>query len=168
MLRIAAIALLPALAGCAAAAGRYPSLAIRDVERANGRFEPAAASALAVPEVALPAGAALPERLAALGADAAAAHRAFLAAQPAAALRVDAASGAAVGTPAWASAQVALADLDSLRSQTAVFLADLDTLMVAGAVQAEDVAAIESVRQQVIGQVGDEDAVLARLRAQLR
>ncbi len=162
------VALLPWIAGCATTADRYPSLAIRDVERAEGQFEPAPSTPLDVPEVTPLAGAPLADRLAALGADADAHHRAFLSAQPAAARLAKVAAGSAIATPAWASAQVALADLDSLRSRTAVVLADLDTLMVAGAVQAENVAAIESVRQQVIAKVAEEDAVLARLRAQLR
>lgn len=159
---------LPALAACATSGDRYPSLAIRDVERAQGQFEPVASAPLAVPEVAVPAGGPLADRLAALGASADAAHRAFLASAPAATRRANAAAGAAIGSDAWATAQVALADLDSARSATAIALGDLDTLMVANAVQAQDVSAIEAVRQQVIAQVTEQDEVLARLRAQVR
>jgi len=162
------LAALPALAGCATSGDRYPSLAIRDVERAEGQFEPVPSTPLAVPEVAIPAGGSLPERLAALDAAADAAHQAFLASVPAATRRANAAAGAAIGSDAWASAQVALADLDSARSMTAIPLADLDTLMVASAVQAQDVSAIEAVRQQVLAKVSEEDEVLARLRAQVR
>lgn len=168
MRRIVICAVLPALAACATSGDRYPSLAIRDIERAEGRFEPVASTPLAVPEVAVPATGPIGERLAALGAAAAASHRAFLASAPAAARRASAAAGAAIGSDAWASAQVALADLDSTRSTTAIALADLDTLMVANAVQARDISAIEAVRQQVIAQVTEQDSVLARLRAQLR
>lgn len=168
MRRHLVFAALPALAACATGSDRYPSLAIRDVERAEGRFEPVASTPLAVPEVAVPTGGTVAERLAALGASADAAHRAFLSSAPTATRRANAASGAAIGSDAWASAQVALADLDSARSATAIALADLDTLMVANAVQARDVSAIELVRQQVIAQVSEEDAILARLRAQVR
>lgn len=162
-------ATLPALAACATpSSDRYPSLAIRDVERAQGRFEPAASTPLAVPEVAVPTSGPLADRLAALGAAADEAHTAFLASAPSATRRANAASGAAIGSDAWASAQVALADLDSARSATAIALGDLDTLMVANAVQAQDVSAIELVRQKVLVQIAEEDEVLARLRAQVR
>lgn len=157
-----------ALAACAAPRGKYPSLAIRDVERAQGQFEPAPARPLDVPEVPAPGGGPVAERLAALGAAATASHQAFLASVPGATRLANAAAGSAIGSDAWASAQVALADLDSARSATAIALGDLDALMVATAVQAQDVSAIEAVRQQVLAQVGAEDETLARLRAQVR
>lgn len=157
-----------ALAACAAPSGKYPSLAIRDVERAEGQFQPAQARPLDVPEVPAPGGGPVAERLAALGGAAAASHQAFLARVPTATRLANAAAGSAIGSDAWASAQVALADLDSARSATAIALGDLDALMVATAVQAQDVSAIEVVRQQVLAQVGAEDEMLARLRAQVR
>lgn len=162
-----ALAALSCLAACSTASDKYPSLAIRDVERAQGRFEPAPATPLVVPEVAVPSAAPLPERLATLGSQAAAAHQAFLTAAPRAERAALAAEGDAIGTPVWAMAQVALSDLDAARSQTAIALADLDTLMVSRAVQAEDVSAIEAVRQQVIAKVTEEDETLARLRARV-
>ncbi len=168
MHRLIALAALPGLAACATSGDRYPSLAIRDVERAEGRFAAAPAAPLAVPEVAVPDSGPLPARLAALSSEAEAAHRAFTASAPNARRMAAAAAGAAIGAPAWASAQVALSDLDSARSRTATTLAELDTLMVATAVQAQDVAPIETVRQQVLVYVGEEDAVLADLRARIR
>ena len=168
MRRILLLAVLPGLGACATSSDRYPSLAIREVERAEGRFEPIASTPLAVPEVALPAGGSLAERLTALGAAANVAHRSFLADALTATRHANAAAGAAIGSDTWATAQVALAGLDSARSATAIALADLDTLMVANAVQAQDVSAIEVVRQQVLAQVGEQDEVLARLRAQVR
>lgn len=163
------LACLGALAACATPTGaRYPSLAIRDVERAQGRFQPVPAAPLAVPEVGVPLAGPLAERVAALDEQAASAHRGFLAATPRAERLADAGSGTAIGSDAWASAQVALADLDSARSLTAVVLAELDMLMVARAVQAEDISAIEQVRQRVLALVGEEDATLERLRAQVR
>lgn len=164
----AAIAAL-ALTACATPSqDRYPSLAIRDVERAQGQFEPVPAAPLAVPPVAVPSSGPLADRLAALDAAATIAHRSFTSAAPRAERAAQAAAGAAIGSEAWATAQVALADLDSARSATAIALADLDTLMVAAAVQAEDIGAIEVVRQQVIAKVEQEDATLARLRARVR
>ncbi|MBX9896992.1 MAG: hypothetical protein K2Y17_03695 [Qipengyuania sp.] len=167
MRRFLALASVPWLAGCATTGDKYPSLAIRDVERAQGRFEAAPAALLDVPEIPAASGP-LAERLAALGAAAASSHQAFLASAPRAARLASAAAGSAIGSDAWAAAQVALADLDSARSATAVALGDLDALMVGAAIQARDVSAIEMVRQQVIAQVGDEDETLARLRAQVR
>lgn len=162
------IALLPCLAACATSRDQYPSLAIRDVERAQGRFEPVASAPLAVPEISVPTSGPPTQRLAALGSAADEAHAAFLASAPMATRRANAAAGAAVGSDAWALAQVALADLDSARSATAIALGDLDTLMVATAVQAQDVSAIEVVRQKVLSQIAEEDEILARLRAQVR
>ena len=159
---------LPLLAACASTGDKYPSLAIRDVERAEGRFEPAPATPLDVPPVTAPLTGPLAERLAALGTAATASHRAFLGKAPAATRLANAAAGAAIGSDAWASAQVALADLDSARSATAIALGDLDALMVGSAIQGEDVAAIEVVRQQVLTQIGEEDDTLARLRAKVR
>ncbi|MBQ94518.1 MAG: hypothetical protein CL510_01610, partial [Actinobacteria bacterium] len=68
----------------------------------------------------------------------------------------------------WAAAQVALADLDSARSNSAVALGDLDILYAAARVQAQDAEAIEAARNVVIALVAEEDAVLERLRAQIR
>lgn len=167
MRRFLICAVLP-LAACATSGDRYPSLAIRDIERAEGRFEPVPSTPMSVPEVEVPASGPIVQRLAGLGAAAEASHRAFLASAAGATRRADAAAGAAIGSDTWADAQVALADLDSARSATAIILADLDTLMVASAVQARDVSAIEAVRQQVLTQVTEQDAVLARLRAQVR
>ena len=163
-------ALLPlACAACATPdTDPYPSLAIRDVERVDGTFEPVESERLDVPPVETPGTGDLASRLATLEAQARAAHTAFLAIVPAAERRVAAASGSAVGADAWASAQVALADLDSQRSQAATTLADLDILYTASAVQAENVAAVMAVRNEVIALVGEEDAVLERLRARVR
>lgn len=168
MRRFFGLAMLPWLAACATTGHRYPSLAIRDVERAQGQFEPTPAAPLEIPEIPAVAAGPLAERLTALGTAATGSHRAFLASAPRAARLADAAAGAAIGSDAWASAQVALADLDSARSQTAVALGDLDTLMVGTAIRGEDVSAIETVRQQVLAQIGEEDETLARLRAMVR
>ena len=170
MRRLLALATLPPLAACATArdAGRYPSLAIRDVERAQGQFTPVPATPLDVPPVDVAMAGSLPDHLAGLGAAADASHRAFLSAAPGAARLAGAAAGAAIGSDAWAAAQVALADLDSARSTTAIALGELDTLMVSRAVQGEDITAIEAVRQQVLAHIGEEDAALAGLRAKVR
>ncbi|HCJ22795.1 MAG TPA: hypothetical protein DHV64_14940, partial [Erythrobacter sp.] len=79
-----------------------------------------------------------------------------------------AAAGSAIGSDSWATAQVALADLDSARSIAATALGDLDILYTAATVQAQDSAAIAAARETVIALVREEDDVLARLRAQIR
>lgn len=162
------LVVLPILASCATPGDRYPSLAIRDVERAQGQFAPVPATPLDVPQVPVSGTGSLTERLAALGTAAQASHRAFLDSAPTASRLAAAASGSAIGSPGWAAAQVALADLDSARSNTAIALGDLDAMMVGTAIQAQDVSAIEVVRQQVLALIGEEDETLARLRAQVR
>ena len=153
------------LAGCAGTASeRYPSLATRDVERAEGTFEPVPGRQLEVPQVPVTMSGSLDERLAALVEQARGAHAEFTGAVPAAERRV----GAAAGSDSWATAQVALADLDSARSIAATALGDLDILYTAATVQAQDSAAIAAARETVIALVREEDDVLARLRAQIR
>lgn len=169
MRRLTALAIALALTACATPSDeKYPSLAIRDVERAQGQFEPTPPAPLDVPEVPISGSGPLTDRLTALGAAATASHETFLARAPRATRLANAAAGAAIGSNAWASAQVALADLDSARSMTAIALSDLDAIMAGTAIQAQDVSAIEIVRQQVLAKVGEEDETLARLRAQIR
>ena len=81
------------VAGCAASSDRYPSLAVRDVERAEGTFDPVPGPQLDVPEVEVDVGPDLGAGLTSLVADAQAAHTAFTDAVPAAERSVRAASG---------------------------------------------------------------------------
>ncbi len=156
------------LAGCAASSDRYPSLAVRDVERAEGTFEPVPGPQLYVPEVETDIGPDLGSGLAKLLEEAQSAHTAFTRAVPTAQRRVQAASGSSIGSDSWASAQVALSDLDSARSNAAIVLGELDTLFTAATVQAQDASAIVEVRDAVIAMVAEEDLVLERLRGQIR
>ena len=163
------IVLLLFLAACATAnADSYPSLAVRDVERAEGTFEPVQTAPLDVPPVAVDLTGGLVARLAALVAQAREAHAAFMASVPEAERRVSAASGSGVGNDSWAAAQVALADLDSARSSAAVALADLDILHTAASIQSESTAQMDAARSVVIALVAEEDATLERLRARMR
>lgn len=146
----------------------YPSLAIREIERAQGTFEPIETERIDVPQVAVDLTGGLDARLAALVGQAEEAHDGFLASLPAARRRVAAAAGSAIGSDAWATAQVALADLDSARSRAAIPLADLDVLLTAASVQAEDTAAIRDARGTVVTLVAQEDAILEELRARVR
>ena len=135
--------LLPA-SGCARD-DRYPSLLPRAVER-QSFAEPAAPPA--APVVADPA---LDARIAAarLSADEAAIARAEQ--------RVRAAAGAAAGSETWLDAQVALGELDALRSGNVAALSDLEELATdrAAALEPDYLAlnaAIEAARAAVEAQ----------------
>lgn len=152
---------IPLVGGCTPSSAEYPSLSIRDFERAHGSFTAPDTSAVLTP-------APLPEeksaRIAALREQLAAAHGRFMAEAPAARSAVRAAAGTSVGNDRWAAAQVALASLDSQRSQAAEVLADFDLLFVDTTLafeQREDVAA---AREDALAKLGVEDAILAELR----
>lgn len=156
-----------ALSACASSGDDYPSLAIRDVERAQGQFEPIPVAPIDVPEVPRNYEGSLDARLAMLVEAASSAHQRFTASAPAARRTVARTGRAAVGSNDWGAAQVALADLSSIRSDTAIALADLDILHIAAAVAAEDRAQIDAARSAVIAMVEEEDATLAELRARV-
>lgn len=158
-IRLLALAPIAVLAACASG-GDYPSLAQRPAERVQGTLTPDAAQA--APAAPVVPSADLTRRLAELRNEAAARHGEFSAALPAAQRLVNAAG--ATGSDSWASAQVALADLDSLRSRASVPLADLDTLAVDATIDDGPRAAIDSVRSEVESLVRQEDEALARLR----
>ena len=157
-----------ALAGCASPGGSYPSLAIRDVERAQGQFESPPPQPVEVPQIPTDTSGAMGERLNALDSLATSSHQDFTRKVTAATRAARVGANAAIASDAWAAAQVAVSDLDSARSNTAITLGDLDSLMVARAVVGEDLTAIELVRQKVIGMVEEEDRTLAQLRAKIR
>lgn len=164
-----ALVSLPALLGaCTQAEGRYPSLEIRDVERAQGQFEVGEPRRIEVPPVEVDLTGGLDARLASLVATTEAAHSDFTSIVPRAAQLVAAAAGSSVGSDSWATAQVALAELDSARSRAAVPLGDIDMIYTSATVAAEDRTAIEVARNRVIALVSEEDAVLERLRGQIR
>lgn len=154
---------IPLVAGCATASGDYPSLAQREAERVAGTFDPAPTAPTVVAPVAPSAD--LAARLAQLIGSAETFDRQFRAATPAAE-RASRSAGA-TGSDSWASAQVALAELDSLRSQAAVSLADLDALWVEATIDGAARDAVGSARDTVQSLVAEEDTVLARLRGRL-
>jgi len=159
-----ALLLLPLLAACATTDEEYPSLAIRDAERATGVFEPV----VAAPYVPPPTPAAVLDRLDQLAVDAASAHRAFQAEAPSASRTIQAASGAEFGSEAWAAASVALAGLESSRSKAMIALADLDKLMVDAGVEGGELARIVAVRDTVTAQVNEENLTIEGLARNLR
>ena len=164
--RLAPLLLAATLTACASTGGDYPSLAIRDAERAEGTFEPAEAAEEA-PAPPAPPSADLLERLAQLETEATAAHRAFLEAAPGARRAVATARGAGVETDSYADAQVALADLDSHRSRAAVALGDIDLLFADATLAFELRDPIVDARNAIIALIAEEDAVLAELRGGL-
>ncbi|MXO67616.1 hypothetical protein [Pelagerythrobacter marinus] len=162
---IAALLLAAPLAACAAGGGDYPSLAIRDAERVGGSLE--APEPADPPPAPAPPSAELLARVAQLRAEGESAHSAFREALPTARRAVRAAGGAPVETDRYAAAQVALADLDSHRSRTAIALGDLDALYAQATLTFEARAPIAAARDAVTALVGEQDAILARLRAAL-
>jgi hypothetical protein len=159
---------VPALLGCSlaacAASDAYPSLALRDVERATGTLQPATPAPYVPPA---PSSAVL-GRLDRLAADAASAHRAFLAEAPRARGAVAAARDAGPGADSWARAQVAVAGLESTRSQAMIALADLDRIYVDAALDGSDLARVDAVRDQVAAQVEEQNAAIDGMLGDLR
>lgn len=161
---LALAGLAAALAGCAAPAEEYPSLAIRDAERVTGTLEPAAPE----PYVPPPPPAGVVDRLDGLVAEAVSAHQEFVAEAPAVRTAVAAARGTEEGEDAWARAQVAIAGLQASRSRAMIALADIDRLYVDAALEGTALDRLTAAREQVAGQVEQEDAVVEELLAGLR
>ena len=150
------------LGGCASTGASYPSLAIRDAERVEGSMD-APDGALALPSPAALSGVML-QRVEQLEGRASSAHRRFQQAAPAAQRSANSARGAAVTTNAWADAQIALGDLDTIRSQTAIALADLDLMFVDATLDYQERGAIGEARERVLEMVRAQDRTLAQLR----
>jgi len=121
------------LAGCGGV-HEYPSLAQRPAETAFAQVAPAPTA---------PQGPATPDpatvqQVDSLRADAARAAETFARRAKEAEHLAQAARGTELGSEAWAAETVAMAALDSARSDTALPLADLDALLVRTAVSAAD------------------------------
>lgn len=159
------LALLPVLAGCTGGSAAYPSLARRPVERIAGTapvVTPVAEPIRPIPDPATLSG------IAVASARAAAADARFASRLARTRQLVANARGSAVASEPWAVATVALADLESSRSEAMIALADLDGLYAATQVAGADTAAIAAARAQVLGVVAGQDKVLAELSAGLR
>lgn len=156
------------LSACATDHARYPSLARRDVERVVGTAQPAnPAEPMTTTPARTPAG--LDQRLAAIDADARAAHAEFLRRAAAAQSRARAAGDAAQGSLRWSDAIVAISDVESARSETMFSLAELDSMLATGAVAQADTGAdqglpqIAALREKVAALVAEQDAALVAL-----
>ena len=158
---LSAVALLCALLpACAGDSARYPSLAIRDVERFQGQYQPASM----VEPAELPIRSLAPDAsVDALIAQATASHDTF--AQRAAAARGLAARAAGTGRDSElrGNAIVALADLTALRSQTEVPLGDLDLLIAERTNRLEPADDAIAAQAQVLALVNEQDRTLNEL-----
>lgn len=161
---------LAMLASACSSPGNYPSLALRDVERASGSAKPVSGEPAAPAAPLPPASADLATRLDGLVAAAREANQQFQSNRPAAERAVAAAGD--TGSDSWSTASVALARLESSRSSAMVALGDLDTLYVeartAGALEETPSAkAIAAARDEVDGWVASQNAIIAALSARL-
>lgn len=160
-----------ALAACASVPdAEYPSLAIRDAERATLGFEQPTGDCAVPAEPVVPVVVAPPPppvsdailaQVARWRAQARDAHADFERAlsETRAAVR----GSGSVGSKSWGRAQVAYANLRSIRARTAVPLADLDTLVATRRVAGEPVEPIVAARDEVAALIEQEDAALAEL-----
>ena len=189
---IVTLVILAALLSACASHEGYPSLARRPGERISAPLAQAAPGAVprtaasqlpperitgsapvaAATEAAQPTPQPLPlelqSRLARLREQAREGHARFSASTAATNGLVSAARGAPVASEAWSRASVALAVLESRRSEVMVALGDLDTLYVRHRTDGEEAAEIAEVRDSVTAWVSDEDAVLANLRDRVK
>jgi len=149
-------------AACATAPGDYPSLAIRDAERVSGTLQPAEPY---VPPAPTPAVMASVEGLVEQAAAAYESYRGMLAGARSA---VQTASGAGVGSEAWARASVAIAGLETERSRVMIALAELDRLHVNAATEGGALEDLEAA-QGLVGQMAaDQTAAIDEMLSVLR
>lgn len=156
------LAVAALVAGCASPS-RYPSLGVRDAERATGTLQPAEAEPYvppATPSETL-------DRIGRLNAEARAAHQEFFAVADRARAPIAAGRGAAQGSDRWSLALVALADVEASRSRTMIALAELDRLYVDTELAGGDLARISAARDEVNAMVEAENASIDELQGNL-
>ncbi len=152
-----------ALSACAADTANYPTLARRDAERIGPS---PASSTEATPLPPMPS----PEELGRANSTleaARAAHQIFLAHKPRTEQLVAAARGAPIASENWSVATIALASLESSRSDVMLALGYVDDEYARYRVSGSDNQEISRIREQLIGWVGEEDGVLANLRGKM-
>jgi len=153
------------LAACAGSDDRYPSLAIRDAERAVGEFTPTQSGGSASTPVSALASV---QDLKKIVDQATESHQAFITARPAASGLVRSARGSGAESDARARALVALADLASKRSETAIPMGDLDLLAAEARTTFAPHEEIVAARALVAGLVSQQDRALAELWAEMQ
>ncbi|WP_228243194.1 hypothetical protein [Porphyrobacter sp. GA68] len=164
MRRVHAICLPLLLIACASTGDGYPSLALRPEERG---VQAVSTAGLALPDPSPPSAAVL-GRIAAAVEAAGLANRRFNAALPVARREVAAGRGAGVDSTAYAAAQVALGNLQSISSGTAFALADLDALLATRSNDLQTTAAVAEAQAQVAALLAGEVAAIETLERSLR
>ena len=150
-----------ALAGCASADGRYPSLAVRDAERAQGTLSPSP------PDEPFVIGVTDAEALFAPHTKASETHALFNEQLGDVTELVRASSGLGPEDDRRARALVGLASLTSLRGQTALALSDLDQLEAAAATQFKRTNEINDLQASIQKMIAQQDAALDSLTEML-
>lgn len=152
------------LAACASGGGNYPSLAIRDNERMTGSAS-APQPARLTERVALSTD--IATRIGQLEELGRANHAEFAELAVRASRLVTAARGTAITTKANASAQIALAELQSAHEATLSVLAELDVLLAEATLAGAQLTAIESARGEIAALSDDEQVRIGSLGAAL-
>ncbi|GMN02722.1 hypothetical protein [Erythrobacter sp. MTPC3] len=157
------VAVIVTLSGCAGDTGRYPSLAIRDVERASGQFTPTSAETQSpIRPVASAA------QLSDLLESARQSQLRFANARGDTERLVRSAQGRSIDSNARQLALVALADLATLRSDTALAIGDLDLLKAEAATTFAPQADIDAARAEISTLLDAQDSALDTLWARLQ
>ena len=151
---------MPALlAACATSSDKYPKLEIRAAERVTGTFE--APSPLEPTPLQDSIAMSLPD----IQTAAKTSHARFVDTAPATRSTIAAVKGTDSDSNDWAAAQIALADLESHRSDTAIALAELDLLYAQSTLRFEQRQAIAAAIVVVEELVAEEDLVLTQIRS---
>lgn len=153
-----------ASAACVSAPDDYPSLAVRDAERVTGTFAPGAPalwSPAPVSETTL-------GDLERLIGEAAAAHGSYRGKLERVQQAVSGARGAEPGSDGWSIANIAIAELESDRSQTMIALAEIDRLYVTAATDGHALDELAAAQALVSGIVAEETSGIDELFATLR
>jgi len=145
------------LSACAASGDQYPTLEIREAERVSGTFE------VAPPVAPASLGSDIAASLPQVEAAARAAHAKFLSAVPNTQRLIEAARGTSAESNDWAAAEIALADLLSLRGETAVSLAELDLKYADATLRFEQRDAVGNAVRVVARLIAEEDRILAEI-----
>lgn len=147
------------LAGCAKDQDKYPSLSIRDAERVGGTFQPVEPE----PFVPAPQTTQALQQIDSLQASAQEVHGRFTAAAERTRVQVRSASGAGRDSEAWLAAQVAIANLESIRSEAMIPLATLDRILTDAQTAEQSTTEAEAARNEVEALVNAEDAAITAL-----
>ncbi|MCK0128800.1 hypothetical protein [Erythrobacter sp. F6033] len=146
------------LSACVGSSDKYPSLVIRDFERAQGQFTPVAGE----PEAPIRP-VASSEDLDALVARAVDAYRRFEQVEMGTIILVAMAQNDSIESNRRQEALVAFANLQAIRSETAVVLADLDRLTAEAVTTFAPQEEIAAARAKVETLIAGQDGTLAGL-----